>query len=81
MLSPEDEGRSHNSFNRPRHQTRFEHDRPFVKLQSEIVSTGLKFKENPFPFTPHCTIVKFDNPSGEIVNEILSLPTFTIINY
>jgi 2'-5' RNA ligase len=47
---------------------------PFIKLQSEIVLTGLKFKETPFPFTPHCTIVKFDNPSAELVNEILSLP-------
>jgi 2'-5' RNA ligase len=47
---------------------------PFIKLQSEIVSTGLKFKESPFPFTPHCTIVKLDNPSQELVNEIMSLP-------
>lgn len=47
---------------------------PFIKLQREIVSTGLKFKESPFPFTPHCTIVKFDNPSKELVDEILSLP-------
>ena len=47
---------------------------PFIKLQGEIVSTGLKFKESPFPFTPHCTIVKFDNPSKGLVDEILSLP-------
>lgn len=47
---------------------------PFIKLQREIVSTGLKFKESPFPFTPHCTIVKFDNPSEELVEEILTLP-------
>jgi 2'-5' RNA ligase len=51
-----------------------EDPQPFIKLQKEIVSTGLKFKESPFPFTPHCTIVKFDNPSKELVNEILSLP-------
>ncbi len=47
---------------------------PFIDLQSEIVSTGLKFNESPFPFTPHCTIVRFDNPSQELVDEILSLP-------
>jgi 2'-5' RNA ligase len=47
---------------------------PFIKLQSDIVSTGLKFKESPFPFTPHCTMVKFDHPSQELVDEILSLP-------
>jgi 2'-5' RNA ligase len=47
---------------------------PFIELQSDIVSTGLKFNESPFPFTPHCTIVKFDNPSQELVNEMLSLP-------
>jgi 2'-5' RNA ligase len=47
---------------------------PFIDLQSEIVSTGLKFNESPFPFTPHCTIVKFDNPSQGLVDEIMSLP-------
>ena len=47
---------------------------PFIKLQGEIVSTGLKFMESPFPFIPHCTIVKFDNPSKRLVDEILSLP-------
>jgi 2'-5' RNA ligase len=47
---------------------------PFIRLQREIVSTGLKFKGSPFPFTPHCTIVKLDNPSPELVDEILSLP-------
>jgi 2'-5' RNA ligase len=47
--------------------------RPFANLQSEIISTDIKFNESPFPFTPHCTIVKFDNPSEELVNEILSL--------
>jgi 2'-5' RNA ligase len=47
---------------------------PFIELQTDIVSAGLKFNESPFPFTPHCTIVKFDNPSQELVNEIMSLP-------
>jgi 2'-5' RNA ligase len=47
---------------------------PFIELQRKLVSTGLKFKESPFPFTPHCTIVKFDQPSKELVNEIMSLP-------
>lgn len=47
---------------------------PFVELQSKIVSTGVKFNQSPFPFTPHCTIVKFDNPSQDLVDEILSLP-------
>lgn len=47
---------------------------PFIKLQRAIISTGLKFNESSFLFTPHCTIVKFDNPSKELVDEILSLP-------
>ena len=47
---------------------------PFIELQRKLVSTGLKFKESPFPFTPHCTIVKFDQPSEELINEIMSLP-------
>lgn len=47
---------------------------PFVHLQNTFIGAGLKFRESPFPFTPHCTVVTFADPSEQLIRELLSLP-------
>src|SRR5579871_2650674 len=47
----------------------------FDEVQKRIVATGLRFKDSPFPFTPHCTVANLrteDLEKGE--QEIRKLP-------
>lgn len=31
-------------------------EEPFKKIQKRLANSGIKFKENPFPYKPHCTL-------------------------
>lgn len=33
-----------------------ENPKPFHALQNELAAKGIRFEENPFPYTPHCTL-------------------------
>ena len=49
----------------------------FRAVQTQIVATGLRFKDSPFPFTPHCTIASLradDLAQGEPEIRAFPLP-------
>lgn len=47
---------------------------PLVTLHEQITTSGLRFKPNPFPFSPHLTIDTFDDATADLERELLALP-------
>lgn len=46
---------------------------PLVTLHARIIASGLRFKPNPFPFSPHLTIDTFDDATPDLERELLGL--------
>lgn len=46
---------------------------PLVALHQALVTSGLRFRPSPFPFSPHLTIDTFDTPTPELEAELRAL--------
>lgn len=47
---------------------------PLVAVHERLAASGMRFKPNPFPFSPHLTIDTFDEATPELERELLALP-------
>jgi 2'-5' RNA ligase len=49
-----------------------EDEAPFQRLHAEIAGSGIKFRESPYPFFPHCTLRSRSPVSKKDVSALLS---------
>ena len=45
---------------------------PFSLLQNKIFDTNLRFNDNPYPYTPHCSIARFKDDDEKTMEELLA---------
>lgn len=47
---------------------------PIVALHQRLRDSGLRFKESPFPFSPHLTVDEFPDADDALTRELHALP-------
>jgi len=48
-------------------------EEPFIDLHNRIKNSGLRFLPNPFPFKPHCTILRTTPVNKKIAHDLLQI--------